>query len=237
MCYNTSIPDSSKLKKSYSKHKLKEEKELPALFHVSGFVHPTTPVITAESPDCIDLLQWGLIPKWVKSETQAKDLRKQTLNAKSETIFEKPSFRSSINKKRCLVLVEGFYEWRDVGGKKYPYFIHLKDAEVFALGGIYESWTSQETGEIFNTYSIVTTEANPLMAMIHNLKLRMPLIIGKENESDWLNVDLPKESIQGLMKPFNQDLMNAYTISRLITSRTENSNVVEVRSEFVYSEL
>ena len=236
MCYHESVPAKDKIKKVYNWAELSDSWENDQ-HHITGFSHKKTPVITTENPHKIDLFSWGLIPKWVKDEKQAKELRIQTLNAKSETVFEKPSFRSSIGKKRCLVIVDGFYEWRDYNKVKYPYFIFLRGKDAFSLGGIYEEWANRETGEIINSFVIVTTEANPLMAKIHNSKLRMPLILSKEMEEQWLNPELPKEQIQTIMKPFNQDEMDAHTISKLITSRKENSNVPAVKEPFTFPEL
>ena len=112
-----------------------------------------------------------------------------TLNARIETIEDKPSFKNSINK-RCLVIADGFYEWQwhDTKGKnKTKYEIGIKDHELFAFAGLYSQWINQHTGEIRDTYTIVTTEANPLMAEIHNIKKRMPIILKPEDETKWLN--------------------------------------------------
>jgi putative SOS response-associated peptidase YedK len=211
--------------------------EAPTTYHhVSGFAYPNIPVITSEEPNRIKLFQWGLIPAWTKSKADGEKFRANTLNARSETIFKKPSFRS-VTKKRCLVLVDGFYEWRDYNKKKYPYFIHLKNNEPFAMGGIYENWADKETGEILDTFSIVTLEANPLMAKIHNSKLRMPLILPKETERLWIEPKVDKDFIGSLFKQFPENEMAAHTISKLITSRKENSNVPDVYAEEAYSEL
>jgi putative SOS response-associated peptidase YedK len=235
MCYHVSIPSKEKVKKSYSEVTMM--KEWLSADHLSGFAFKDTPVITLENPGEIQVYSWGLIPNWVKNEKQAGELRLQTLNARSETIFEKPSFRTAIKKKRCLVLVDGFFEWRDHKSKKYPYFIYLKHQEAFALGGVYETWVSQETGEIKNTFSIITTEANPLMAGIHNTKLRMPFILSKENEKVWMDPSLDQKKIHQLLIPFDQEQMSAHTISRLITSRVENPNCPAVKEIFLYPEL
>ena len=164
-------------------------------------------------------------------------MRTNTLNAKSETIFEKPSFRSSIGSKRCLLFVKGFYEWRDYNKKKYPYYIHLKNQSVFTFGGIYESWVNKSTGEIINSVSIITTEANPLMAEIHNSKKRMPLILNGAAMNKWIDPKIDKETITQLMKPFDESQMTAHTISKLITSRSENPNQEKVKEIFEYPEL
>ena len=151
----------------------------------NGFTHPKTPIIANNNAQNIKLYNWGLIPFWAKDNS----IRKNTLNAKIETISELPSFRNCV-KNRCLILVDGFYEWKwlDPKGKeKQQYLITVPNDEPYAIAGIYSEWTDKETGEIVPTYSMVTTEANELMAEIHNTKKRMPVILTKENEKDWLN--------------------------------------------------
>ena len=151
----------------------------------NGFTNPLTPIITNTQKNNIQLYSWGLIPSWAKDES----FRKNTLNARIESLEEKPSYRNYI-KNRCLIVVDGFYEWKwlDPAGKdKLQYLITLPNEELFAFAGIYSSWTNKLTGEVINTYSMVTTEANELMAEIHNTKKRMPVILTKENEQDWLN--------------------------------------------------
>lgn len=153
--------------------------------HINGFDFPKTPVITDEQPEVITHFNWGLIPSWAKDE----GIRKFTLNAKIETLDEKPSFRNSVNK-RCLVIANGFYEWQwlDSKGKnKRKYEIGIGNDDLFAFAGIYSEWVNQNTGEIINSYAIVTTEANHLMAEIHNIKKRMPVILKKEDEANWLS--------------------------------------------------
>lgn len=213
------------------------EIDFDPIYHGNGFSYPDWPVITAEEPDTIKLYKWGLIPHWVKDAETAKKIRSQTLNAKSETVFEKPSFRSSIHKKRCMVISTGFYEWQDFNKKKYPYFIKLKSTELFALAGIYSHWVDKSTGEIIRSYSILTTNANPMMAKIHNSKERMPVILLPDRERDWINPDLTDEQIKSFFPAIDERLMEAYTISRLITSRKENSNVPDVMKETEYEEL
>lgn len=172
----------------------KPEAYQPSIFN--GFQFPKTPVITNNQAQEIQLLNWGLIPHWAKD----KDIRKNTLNARIETIAEKPSFRNVIHQ-RCLVLVDGFYEWQWLdpeGKKKQKYEIGLPDGEAFALGGLWSKWVDKETGEELNTYAILTTEAKGLMAEIHNSKNRMPLIIQPGFETAWLQEEistLPETSI------------------------------------------
>jgi putative SOS response-associated peptidase YedK len=162
---------------------------------INGFSFPLNPVITNEDPNTIKLFNWGLIPNWARD----KEIRKNTLNARVETIQEKASFKNCINN-RCLILADGFYEWQwqdELGKKKQKYLIHLPNNEAFAFAGIYSKWVDKETGELVNTYSMVTTEAKGLMLEIHNSKKRMPIILSASNEQNWLN----KENMSEFLNP------------------------------------
>ena len=161
------------------------ELQLEMANEYNGFAFPKTPVITNRDKSIIEHLQWGLIPFWAKNDS----IRQYTLNARIETLSEKPSFRESI-KNRCLVIADGFYEWQwlDAKGKnKQKYLITLPDDELFSFAGLWSHWVNKETGEVVKSYTIVTTEANPLMSEIHNSKKRMPVILSRENESEWIN--------------------------------------------------
>lgn len=152
---------------------------------LNGFSHPQIPIIMDESRDVLSTASWGLIPFWAKDIA----IQKQTLNAKIETIKEKPSFKNNYNK-RCLVLVKGFYEWKwldDKGKQKHKHYLTVKDQEIFSLGGIYSNWTDKDSGEELTTVSIVTTAANELMAEIHNSKHRMPVVLHHNIEKQWLS--------------------------------------------------
>ncbi|MFZ4739658.1 MAG: SOS response-associated peptidase [Bacteroidales bacterium] len=155
----------------------------------NAFQHPKTPVITNKDADKIQLFNWGLIPHWAKDDS----IKKMTLNARYESITEKPAFRNAVNN-RCLVLADGFYEWQwldEKGKNKQKHLITLHDDEAFAFAGLWSNWLDKSTGEIKNTYTILTTEANELMSKIHNSKKRMPMILSAANESEWLSGQLP----------------------------------------------
>lgn len=152
--------------------------------HINGFAFPETAVISNQQPDVIDHFQWGLIPHWARDES----VRKFTLNARIETLTEKPSFRDAVNQ-RCMILADGFYEWKWLdakGKKKQRYLITLPDDELFAFAGIWSEWTNPQSGQKVKGYSIVTTEAQGMMREIHNSKLRMPVILSPGNERHWL---------------------------------------------------
>jgi putative SOS response-associated peptidase YedK len=214
-----------------------EGAEWQPVFHASGFSFLHMPVITQENPDRLKMMQWGLIPSWIKSKEQATEIRMQTLNARSETIFEKPSFKNSIQKQRCLIPADGFFEWMEHNGKKYPHHIQSSTSEIFCFGGIYASWLDVESGELLESYSIITTEANALMARIHNTKKRMPLIISTQDRIKWLDTEMSTDKLIDLMKPFPDMGLKATTISKRITDRYQDSNVPEVLTEMKYPEL
>lgn len=152
--------------------------------NINGFTFPKTPVISNHNPSEIQLFHWGLLPSF----TQDMGFIKNTLNAKIETLEEKPSFKNSIQN-RCLIIADGFYEWQwldKAGKKKQKYLIELPSQDLFCFAGIYNQWLNKLTGETLNTFAMLTTEANPLMAEIHNSKKRMPVILTPQNESLWL---------------------------------------------------
>lgn len=234
MCFHYAL---SKISIERKNRYIRKDKPFTPIFHASGYAFPQMPVITSEQSNEMMLYHWGLIPWWTKDSAAASEIRKHTLNAKSETVFEKPSFAKAIKSQRCLVLASGFYEWQEYNGKKYPYYITLKGKDDFAFAGIYDMWADKETGEVINTYSILTTEANPLMAKIHNTKKRMPVILTPNIEMDWLGASLTKSDVAELTKPISSGALTAYTISKLITSRTQSSNVPQVQELFTYPEL
>jgi putative SOS response-associated peptidase YedK len=187
MCYNLAAKQRIKALQEKYGIKLPSGFDEHGYYHVSGFAHPKLPVIAQEHPKEFELMQWGLIPSWTPDEEKALEFQDMALNAKAETIFEKAMFRKPIMSKRCILPVDGFYEWREIAKVKYPYYIFPKDGTHFTFGCIYDTWANTETGELINSFSIITTEANEIMAMIHNKKKRMPLILSNENWRQWIN--------------------------------------------------
>lgn len=162
--------------------------KMPALYQpkdiINGFEFPLLPVLKSDSPEVFEFLNWGLIPHWAKTE----DIRKHTLNAKLETLNEVASFRE-ITAQRCVLPVTGFYEWKWLdsrGKRKEKYRIGLNDTAVFGLAGLYSSWENPKSGETVNSFSLLTTSANEIMAEIHNIKKRMPLIMDATQAKLWL---------------------------------------------------
>ena len=149
-----------------------------------AFTFPYAPVITHDQPDKIQLFQWGLIPSWSKN----KDIQKFTLNAQIETVQSKVSFKNSVNK-RCLIPAESFWEWQwlDVKGhRKQKYELFVENKQIFAFAGLWSDWIHVETGELIQTFTILTMQANEIMSKIHNVKKRMPVILSPDNERIWL---------------------------------------------------
>ncbi len=208
MCYHYDAAGNKKALKRFSF--LKESLEYVAIENANAFSHPKMPIVANLNPTAIQLFEWGLIPSWADAD-RASELKKSTLNAKSETIFELPSFKEYTTK-RCLVLAESFYEWRTEGKRKIPYQIFVKDQEVFAMGGLFSEWKNIKTGEIKNSFTIITVPANDMMAYIHNTKQRMPLIIPQNQELEWLKPNIDQGQITAMMRPYKSSEMKAVQI-------------------------
>jgi len=192
------------------------EKILEENYHITGFFNPEQLIITSDKD--IQEFRWGLIPFWVKNNEAAEKIKKGTVNARSETVFEKPSFRSPITHNRCLIPSTGYYEYHEnEDGTKTPYFIYLKEQEIFSFAGIYDVWRNPDTGKEEFTFSMLITEANELTRWVHNSgnnPYRMPVIIPEKNEESWLNAKLTKEEIKEFFKPYPADEMAAYPVDK-----------------------
>jgi putative SOS response-associated peptidase YedK len=232
MCYHSSKAYSIDEIEAYFNAQVQEEirENWNPYYHENGFDHQLSPVVTA--PGSIGYFSWGLIPWYTKELKQAEMIRNQTLNCISEEMYEKPSFRDSANDaKRCLIPMTGFYEWKwqdSKGKEKTPHYVFVKEQKIFSVAGIYSTWKDKSNNSITHSYSVLTTSANQLMEEIHNSKKRMPVIIPREYESDWLNQSLTKEDVIALCKPFDTTKMDAYPISKRITSKKDPTNVPEV---------
>jgi putative SOS response-associated peptidase YedK len=178
-------------------------------------IAPTQPVLVIPNDDqnTADFFVWGLIPMWAKDPS----IGNRMINARAETLEEKPAFRGSLKYKRCLVLADGFYEWKASEGKKAktPFFIHMKDRKPFAFAGLWDSWNSPD-GSLVRSCTIITTEPNELTSIIHN---RMPVILHPRDYARWLDPSpQTPDQLKPLLKPFPADLMNAYPVSPLVNT-------------------
>ena len=167
-------------------------------------------VISNLDPVSLSYFRWGLIPFWARDPK----IGYRMINAKAETITEKPSYKNAFRRKRCLVLSDGFFEWKKVGEKeKIPYRILLKEESLFSMAGIWDSWKNEE-GEFINSFSIITTGPNDLMKNIHD---RMPVILHPADESKWLGDTAPDVLLE-FLRPFPAEKMTAYPVSKLVNS-------------------
>jgi putative SOS response-associated peptidase YedK len=167
--------------------------------------------IVRESDRTFQWMQWGLIPSWAKNSNIGYKL----INARAETVSEKPSFRSAFKRRRCLIVADGFYEWQKVEKRKQPYYIQRQDGRPFAFAGLWETWKSQTEEELI-TCTIVTTTANALMEPIHE---RMPVILLPDSYDRWLDpsaTDL--RSLQDLLQPCASEFLKAFPISPTVNN-------------------
>lgn len=255
MCYDVSSGLRSSIK--YAKHRQDDPEKIAELekqlevwrkeehqhFHLNGFAHPKLLVFTNEEPQVPSFFTWGLIPSWCKDEASASLLANQTLNARAESIFEKPAFRESARSKRCLVYIDGFYEYHHFKGKSFPFYFSMKNDMPIILAGLWDSWTNKQSGEIVHTVSIITTRANALMARIHNnpkqLEPRMPAILSRDKQDQWLQpvqsaLDLDK--LKQLLLPFPQEALQCWTVSKLKGKNASGDNPSAI-VEVIYPEL
>lgn len=190
------------------------------LFSPSYNVAPSQSVLSVINDgrkNRLGFLRWGLIPSWAKDEKIGYKL----INARAETLHEKPSFRQAYRNRRCLIIADSFYEWkRDGDQSKTPMRIKLKSGGLFAMAGLWEQWKSPDGHSIFSC-SVITTEPNELVGEIHD---RMPVILKPEDEKIWLDRTITNTAqLDQLLKPLDKDLMEAYEVSPLVNSPKNNS--------------
>ncbi len=209
-------------------------------YHASGFTHPKLIIYTQDEPYKPVAATWGLIPFWVKSEDQKNKLWNGTLNARGETLFEKPSFKNSAKNKRCLLQIDGFYEHHHYKGKTYPFFIRREDMEPMTLAGLWDNWLNRDTGEIIKSFTIVTTKANELLSKIHNnpklKEPRMPFLLTDDLANEWLTPNENKDDITNLIQPYPSNELAAHTVRRL-RGKEYMGNLKEISDPFEYADL
>jgi putative SOS response-associated peptidase YedK len=165
----------------------------------------------------LEQFRWGLVPHWAKGP----DTRYSMINARAETIAEKPSYRVPFAKRRCLVLADGFYEWQKIGDRKVPMYVRLKSGRPFGLAGLWDVWEPADGGEPLKSCTIITTTPNQLLRPIHD---RMPVILPHDVIDDWLALDGSKQDqLLSLLKPYPETEMEAYAVSRYVNSPSNDS--------------
>jgi len=196
-------------------------------FHIPHDIPPSyniapsqpIPVVANDGKKNLDFFRWGLIPSWTKEDKLGKY---NLINARSETVAEKASFKTSFRRRRCLILTDGFFEWsKSISGKgKTPYYITLKDQSPFAFAGLWDIWHSPE-GDLLKSACILTTTPNNLVKPIHD---RMPVIIPSEKYAEWLKPEEGQpEEFQPLLVPYPAESMQAYPVSTYVNSPKNNS--------------
>lgn len=190
--------------------------EPPSSITPSYNIAPTQQIATVLAENGkrkLEMLHWGLIPSWAKDP----EVGNRMINARAETVAEKPSYRKAFQERRCLILADGFYEWQKTDNGKQPFYIRMEDESPFAFAGLWESWRN---GREIRSCTIITTDPNELAAPIHN---RMPVILHSEDYEMWLDSDFDeREPLTSLLKPFPADAMEAYPVSRRVNKPSNN---------------
>ncbi|HEY8400252.1 MAG TPA: SOS response-associated peptidase [Cytophagaceae bacterium] len=205
MCGRYSL--TAKKEKIASRFNIKLTADLKPRYNVAP--SQTMPVITNTNPGELSFFRWGLIPNWALDESSSMNM----INARGETVLTRAPFKQIIRKQRCLILADGFYEWKKVGKNKEPYRITLASDEPFAFAGLWDSWDNGD--DVINTYTIITTTANDLVRDIHE---RMPVILPPALEREWLKEDIKDKEIQDLLVPYDSSKMSYYKSHKIVNS-------------------
>jgi putative SOS response-associated peptidase YedK len=244
MCFNIAMAKTEQQIASFYGINISDIPPLPEYYHVSGFSNPPVPVLYNSSSDLsavqkkVEIMNWGLIPAWIKTAREAEDIRQKTLNARCETISRLPSFRGSYKTMRCIAVTDGFFEPHYCEDLTYPFFIRRKDCGILSLAGLYAVWTNPETQQQISTFTIITTEANKMLAQVHNLKKRMPVILPDDSASidKWLDPELPYTRLEKYFIPEDLDILESFPVSKVIYKKG-GSNTVQAQQPEKYSEL
>ena len=174
-------------------------------------------IVRTEEGNHAKLMKWGLVPSWATDPSMGNRM----INARAETLLNKPSFRNLVSQRRCLIPADGFYEWRREGNRKNPVWIHLKKKEPFAFAGLWDSWRNPQEGDVLNTFTIITTDANALVRRIHN---RMPVIYDVPMGRQWLEHSYDREmTLAAVMRPWPSEFMEGWDVSPLVNSPENDS--------------
>ena len=206
--------DPSELQKTFPCLNVPEGVELGTRYNIA----PTQQVaaVANNGQHKLELFRWGLIPSWAKDPA----IGNRMINARAESLAEKPSFRAAFKRRRCLILTDGFYEWRKDPGGKTPMYIQLKSGRPFAFAGLWEAWRSQDAKTVLSC-TIITTTPNTLMEKIHD---RMPAILKPDVYEHWLDPDEQEpDTLSRLIKPYPASLMRAFPVSRLVNKPSNDS--------------
>ncbi|PIR21687.1 MAG: hypothetical protein COV44_11810 [Deltaproteobacteria bacterium CG11_big_fil_rev_8_21_14_0_20_45_16] len=216
MCGRFSTPDEELVIKKFGL-------KLPDGYRRSFNVAPTQPVLTMVSKKELQLHRWGLIPSWAKDSS----IGNKMINARAETVAEKPAFRKPFAKRRCLVLAAGFYEWQRLNDTKRPHYIYAYDGDLITFAGIWDEWKIPE-GELVRSACIITTAANDFIKPIHD---RMPVVIRSEELDEWLNPDADPVKLTRLLRSPPDGFLKAHSVSKFVNHpRNDSEKCIEPES-------
>lgn len=187
-------------------------------------ISPTQEVLAVHASDDgreATLFKWGLVPSWAKDASMGARL----INARSETVAEKPAFRQAFKQRRCIIPADGFYEWQRTGGRKQPFFFQMRDESPFGFAGLWERWEGEE-GEVINSCAILTTEANEVLRPVHD---RMPVILHPEDYELWLGADARElDLVKEVLRPYPAEEMLGYVVGTSVNSpRNQGAALIE----------
>ncbi|MEP6900995.1 MAG: SOS response-associated peptidase [Actinomycetota bacterium] len=211
----------SKAKPEQIEKEFKVGKLNPKLFEPRFNIAPTqiiNAILETGGERIVSGLKWGLIPAWAKDDS----IGSKMINARAETLAEKPSFKNAFRSRRCIIPASGFYEWSKTSkGPKQPFYFYLKDKDVFGFAGLWEKWLDKEAGELIETCTIITTEANKVLEPVHD---RMPVILKPKDYDQWLDEkEKDTERLQNLLVPYSASEMASHAVSRAVNSPTSDS--------------
>lgn len=222
MCGRSSLDKTEKqleerFNSTFYSEDLEKYNQLPSWNVAPSHMHP---IVTMEDVNHFQFFKWGLVPSWAKDPS----IGFKMINARIETITEKPSFKKAVVSRRCIIPFDGYYEWKKINKQKQPYRIITKDQDVFCVAGIYERWVSP-LGESLHSFSLITQEATEKLRDIHS---RMPCILTPETEMLWLNQELPPQQALKLLVPYDENQLHAYPVSsRVGNVRNNDSKLIE----------
>jgi len=174
-------------------------------------------IINDGSRNRLGPLRWGLVPNWAKDQRKAGGM----INAKAETLLEKPSYRNLVYRKRCIIPADSFYEWKAIGSKKQPMRFMMREEGIFSMAALFDRWVNPEDGEKISTFSIITTTPNSLVSDVHD---RMPVILRPEDEAYWLDRhETNPDKLLPLLKPYPESDMKRYAVSSTVGSVKNDS--------------
>lgn len=206
---------------------LEHPEQIPERFHtVNGLpeVRPswnvtpgqTVPIVTNQGRYQVELMKWGFVP----SRSDDPRIGYRMINARAETVAEKPAYRSAFKSRRCLIPASGYYEWQEVNRTKTPYYFRLRDEELFSIAGLYETWRDP-AGQELATFTLITTTPNEKAAVVHN---RMPAILTREAEAQWLDPqNATPETLSSLLSPIPSELLEARKVSLAVNNPGNDS--------------